>query len=524
MNQSYLRQNNTENGKSIEVIQLNREKDADFKITNPCKKISIFSIIILLMTFMSDLQLNAQRIGDLDGINYQAVAIDEDGKEIVGKDIEGKPLYEKEIGVRFTISKGKEGTIQYQETHSTLTNEYGLFSVIIGHGEKTGKGQYSELLNLPWIDAEQWLKVEISIENDGNYRLVSLQRFMTVPYAFYADDLADDAVTTEKILNEEILAEDINTGAVETSEILDETILAEDIGTGSVETSEILDETILAEDIGTGSIETSEILDSTLLNEDIKTSAVDSRAILNETILAEDIGTGSVETSEILDETIQAEDIDTGSVATSELLDEGIQAVDIDTGAVTSSEIANETIQNEDIKDSTINLSTKVTDTLGVQQGGTGLGTVEEGDILVGGESNRLDTLSVIDSVMVFSNKTGKTELYKLRAGLRASIEIDEANKTIYIHAIEQDSSPDKGGNTVATGNIPAGNQVIRNFPVDNVNLGDIILVTANKDLQGITMTAYVKQQDKVHVVLYNGTGSAINLGEVEFKIANFGQ
>ncbi|MEX0983004.1 MAG: hypothetical protein WDZ47_13055, partial [Bacteroidales bacterium] len=55
----------------------------------------IYTALVLALVIST--QLSAQRIGDLNGINYQAVAIDEDGKEIVGMDIKGKPLYEKEI-------------------------------------------------------------------------------------------------------------------------------------------------------------------------------------------------------------------------------------------------------------------------------------------------------------------------------------------------------------------------------------------------------------------------------------------
>ena len=163
---------------------------------------------ILFFVFASHIMM-AQRIGNLEGINYQAVAIDEDGKEIVGIDINGKPLYNKTIGVRFTILKGSDGPVLYQETHTTLTDQYGLFSLVIGLGELTGEGQYNSLMDIPWIDADQFLKVEISVENDGNYRMVSSQKLMAVPYSFYTDDIADDAITTAKILDGEIINEDI---------------------------------------------------------------------------------------------------------------------------------------------------------------------------------------------------------------------------------------------------------------------------------------------------------------------------
>lgn len=215
---------------------------------------NIKHILFLALLLSNTLFVSAQQIANLDGINYQAVAIDDEGKEIVGIDIEDKPLYEKTIGVRFTIQAGADGAVYYQDTHTTTTDKYGLFSLVIGHGTVTDG---TILLDIPWINGDQWLKVEISIHNDGNYKMVSNQQFMAVPYSFYTDDIADDAITTAKILNEEILAEDIGTGSVETSEILDETILAEDIATSAVETSEILNGTILNEDIANGTIDLS---------------------------------------------------------------------------------------------------------------------------------------------------------------------------------------------------------------------------------------------------------------------------
>ncbi|MDH5366511.1 MAG: hypothetical protein OEW67_05950 [Cyclobacteriaceae bacterium] len=170
--------------------------------------IKIYTILSLLVFTVSN-NTYAQQIGNLTGINYQAVAIDENGQEIVGMDVEGKPLYEKEIGVMFSIEKGLDGNVLYQETHTTLTDQYGLFALTIGHGASTGTGQFPDLLSIPWIEADQWLRVEISIENDGNYTLVSLQQFMSVPYSFYTDDIADDAITSSKILNGEVINEDI---------------------------------------------------------------------------------------------------------------------------------------------------------------------------------------------------------------------------------------------------------------------------------------------------------------------------
>ncbi len=544
---------------------------------------NIYIILAALLTTIT-FYASSQNIGDLNGIYYQAVAIDENGKEIVGKDVEGKPLYNKTIGVRFTITSGLNGPVQWEETHTTNTDKYGLFTLTIGQGQPTGSAAFNHLLDIPWIDANQFLKVEISTKNDGNYKMVSNHQFMAVPYSFYTDDIADDAITTAKILDftilnqdvstgaidsrtildetilnediatgsvdsrtildetilnediatgsvdsrtildETILNEDIATGSVDSRTILDETILNEDIATGSVDSRTILDETILNEDVGTGAIDSRAILDETILNEDVATGAIDSRAILDETILNEDVATGSVDSRTILDETILNEDIATGSVDSRTILDETILNEDIATGSVDSRTILDGTLLNEDIADGTIDLTSKVSGVLPVENGGMGLSIINQGDILIGTGSNSLSPLAVNDSIMLFSNINGDTELFKLRAGARTFINIDPVNKIIEISAVDQSGGPNTGSSQVSVGNIADGEQRVRNFPHAGVMPGDIILATTLQDLQGITLTAYVRQEGQVNVIFFNGSGQVVNMGVVDVQFVNFGQ
>ncbi|MBN4051187.1 hypothetical protein JYU16_00070 [bacterium AH-315-M05] len=479
------------------------------------KLIQIYAMLFLVLTSHT---LFAQQIGNLEGINYQAVAIDEDGKEIVGMDVNGKPLYNKAIGVRFTILSGSNGPVLYQETHTANTDQYGLFSLVIGLGTQTGAGLYTILMDIPWIDADQFLKVEIAINNDDDYKLVSLQKFMTVPYSFYTDDIADNAITTNKILNETILAEDIGTGSVETSEILDETILAEDIATGAVETSEILNETILAEDIATGAVETSEILNETILADDIATGAVETSEILNETILAEDIATGAVETSEILDETILAEDIATGAVETSEILNETILAEDIATGAVETSEILNGTILNEDIANGTIDLTTKVTGILPVPNGGTGVASLTDGGILLGGGTGPVKFLAVADSGQIpIGDGTTDPVLNTLTAGI--GISITNGAGTITINSTVGGVNSNSAG-TVPVGTIANGTTFVSGaIPVPGVVFGNIVIASFDQDLRGCIMRAYVFSANNIKVAIFNGTGVPQTLGTGALRV-----
>ena len=52
------------------------------------------------------------QIANLEGINYQAVAIDDQAHEIVGNDVVGKPLYEREIGcLLYTSPSPRDATL-----------------------------------------------------------------------------------------------------------------------------------------------------------------------------------------------------------------------------------------------------------------------------------------------------------------------------------------------------------------------------------------------------------------------------
>lgn len=106
------------------------------------------------------------------GINYQAVARDNNGKEIVNTDIE----------VRFTIRSGSPtGTVVYQEVFTDVTtSRYGVFSLVIGKGDPV-MGTFS---SINWSAFNHYLQVEVKFEN--LFMDMGTMQFMAVPYALYA--------------------------------------------------------------------------------------------------------------------------------------------------------------------------------------------------------------------------------------------------------------------------------------------------------------------------------------------------
>jgi len=109
------------------------------------------------------------------GIAYQAVARERTGEEIRNT----------EIDVKFSILQGGPlGDIVYQELHSRIaTSTYGVFSLIIGTGTKTG-GTAASFTDVDWSTANHYLKVEVKFQND--FMDMGTMQFLAVPYALYA--------------------------------------------------------------------------------------------------------------------------------------------------------------------------------------------------------------------------------------------------------------------------------------------------------------------------------------------------
>ena len=120
----------------------------------------------------------------VDGITYQAVAID--NNEMPGLNVDAT-VKNRALYIRFTIIENNvNGTIVYQETHATTTDEYGLFTVVIGHGAVTSLSPNTNILTLSWSAYKHFLKVEMDLKQTSDYKLMGIEQMQAVPYALYA--------------------------------------------------------------------------------------------------------------------------------------------------------------------------------------------------------------------------------------------------------------------------------------------------------------------------------------------------
>jgi len=106
------------------------------------------------------------------GINYQAVA----------RDSNGDVLMNQALTIQFSvISDITTSAVSWQETHTVSTNNYGLYTAIIGQGISTSVGSSATFDVIDWGASNHLLKVEV--DYGGGFVDMGTTAFMSVPYA-----------------------------------------------------------------------------------------------------------------------------------------------------------------------------------------------------------------------------------------------------------------------------------------------------------------------------------------------------
>ena len=111
------------------------------------------------------------------GFNYQAIA----------RDVSGNPITNYPLPVRITIqSDSLGGTVFWTELHSSVaTNQFGLFSLVIGKGARQS-GTASSFSDIDWSVTPKFLKTEIDY---SGWKYMGTSRIYSVPYALVAGDI-----------------------------------------------------------------------------------------------------------------------------------------------------------------------------------------------------------------------------------------------------------------------------------------------------------------------------------------------
>jgi len=132
------------------------------------KNVSISILLTLLLVSL----IHAQSPDPFpQGMKYQALA----------RDLSGEIMADQNVLLKIHLKDSIAGEVFYTETHSVFTNEFGLFSLVVGQGTIEA-GEFSDI---PWSTENIW--IEIEIQNQGGvYETIGNSILLAVPYAFHS--------------------------------------------------------------------------------------------------------------------------------------------------------------------------------------------------------------------------------------------------------------------------------------------------------------------------------------------------
>lgn len=108
-----------------------------------------------------------------EGINYQAVV----------RDLAGATITNAPVGLKLAlIQTSATGTVVYEESFSTFSNDFGLVNVVFGQGTVI-TGAFA---NVDWSAGPYFIEVAADVTGGTSYLVLGNQQLMSVPYALYA--------------------------------------------------------------------------------------------------------------------------------------------------------------------------------------------------------------------------------------------------------------------------------------------------------------------------------------------------
>ncbi|WP_298904855.1 hypothetical protein [uncultured Psychroserpens sp.] len=149
-------------------------------------------------TLLLMLMLHVIVFAQTDGINYQAVIIDNNPQEIPGVDIQSNNLPNAPLEVRFTILDDSNSVI-YQETHQTETDPFGMINLMIGQGAVTSQSP-TLFGQIYWNNPKQ-LKVEIDLFDGNGLVEFSNQKLTYIPYVRHREIIATSTLDVDGATN-----------------------------------------------------------------------------------------------------------------------------------------------------------------------------------------------------------------------------------------------------------------------------------------------------------------------------------
>lgn len=146
------------------LIQLKFKKQTNLKKLNIMKNILSILVVVALLATTQIFAQSPQKF------NYQGVA----------RNNSGQPLASQALGLRISIHDATPtGTVVYQETQSTTTNQFGLYALSIGGGTVVS----GTMAGINWAQGDKFIQIEMDPAGGTSYTDLGTTQLLSVPYA-----------------------------------------------------------------------------------------------------------------------------------------------------------------------------------------------------------------------------------------------------------------------------------------------------------------------------------------------------
>ncbi len=226
----------------------------------------LFAIVVIILMTISSFSQSPPKM------SYQFVVRNSGGELVTNQG----------IGVKISILQGSTtGTVIFQELFNPnpQSNANGLVSIEIGTGIQITSGAFSDI---DWSAGPYFLKTETDPTGATNYTVTGTSALLSVPYALYSKisgDVADNRITSSKILDGTIATTDLGNSAVTSAKIADGSVAVADLASNSVNGTKIVDLGIGTADLADGSVTSDKIADGNIATADLANGAVTTTKI-----------------------------------------------------------------------------------------------------------------------------------------------------------------------------------------------------------------------------------------------------
>lgn len=166
--------------------------------------------------------------------------------------------------------------------------------------------------------------------------------------------IADQAVTTEKLENESVTTEKLNAASVTTDKVADANITTSKLADSSVETNKINNKAVTTEKLNDQSVDNSKIAPDAVTYDKIKNKSIISEKLNDRAVTTEKVEEKAITNTKLGDQSVDGRVVREGTLETKHLANESVTTDKVARKSITKDKIAEGAVDETLVKDGSI--------------------------------------------------------------------------------------------------------------------------------------------------------------------------